>query len=166
MSLRDFGLATQVVVNEYGRLREAKQIAEEENKRRMYALERRHASGEHLRPSELYFLLSMQDKYDRPPAIPDPDVVPLTLEQLKESSAPFSSSQHVYRFEMSLAAAFLYLVLTVALCFGAAFILDIPAEISDPNDSARLGGAVLIVTTLITVTVYSQHIVRTERTER
>jgi hypothetical protein len=82
MGLRSFGHGLQVLAIEHQRYREVRAEGEEDSKRRMYALEKRHAAGEELHPIELCFLLNMQDKYDRKPAVPDPEMRPPTLEQL------------------------------------------------------------------------------------
>lgn len=80
--LQRFGLALQTLAIEHGRYKAVREKGEEDAKRRMYALEKRHKAGEALEPTELCFLLNMQDKYIRAPAIPDPPIVVPTLEQL------------------------------------------------------------------------------------
>jgi hypothetical protein len=86
MGLRSFAHGLQVLAIEHQRYREVRAEGEEDSKRRMYALEKQHAAGDELHPMELCFLLNMQDKYGRKPAVPDPAIQPPTLQQLIDAA--------------------------------------------------------------------------------
>jgi hypothetical protein len=78
----------QVGSLEWERAKRQKKALDEQDKRRMFALEKRHAAGEKLLPTEMNFLLAQQDTYKRPRAVPDPEIVVPELPMLAVSELP------------------------------------------------------------------------------